>query len=49
VGRIDALDRVACRQRVEEQYSTEAMAERVEQWLDDVILAARAAQTFGYA
>jgi UDP-glucose:tetrahydrobiopterin glucosyltransferase len=49
VGKIGALDRVACRQRVEEQYSTEAMAERVEQWLDDVILAARAAQTFGYA
>ncbi len=44
VQQIGALDRIACRQRVEEQYSTEAMAERVEQWLADVGVAARAAQ-----
>ena len=37
IGRIDELDRVACRQRVEEQYSIPALAERVEQWLDSVV------------
>lgn len=37
VGNIDALDRIACRQSVEERYSTAAMAARVEHWLDDVI------------
>jgi UDP-glucose:tetrahydrobiopterin glucosyltransferase len=37
VGRIDELDRVECRQRVEEQYSIEALAGRVEEWLDAVI------------
>jgi len=37
IGRIDELDRVACRQRVEEQYSIAALAERVERWLDAVI------------
>jgi UDP-glucose:tetrahydrobiopterin glucosyltransferase len=30
IGRIDELDRVACRQRVEEEYSIPALAERVE-------------------
>ena len=37
VGRIDELDRVECRQRVEEEYSIEALAGRVEEWLDAVI------------
>src|SRR3954447_11494045 len=37
IGRIDELDRVACRQRVEEQYSIPALAERVERWLGSVI------------
>jgi len=37
IGRIDELDRVACRQRVEEQYSIPALAERVERWLESVI------------
>jgi UDP-glucose:tetrahydrobiopterin glucosyltransferase len=37
IGRIDELDRVACRQRVEEQYSIPALAERVEQWLESVV------------
>ena len=37
VGRIDELDRVECRQRVEEQYSIGALAGRVEEWLDAVI------------
>jgi UDP-glucose:tetrahydrobiopterin glucosyltransferase len=37
VGRIDELDRVECRQRVEEEYSIEALATRVDTWLDTVI------------
>ena len=37
VGRIDELDRVECRQRVEEEYSIEAFAARVETWFDAVI------------
>jgi UDP-glucose:tetrahydrobiopterin glucosyltransferase len=37
VGRIDELDRVECRQRVEEQFSIPALAARVEKWLDAVI------------
>ncbi len=40
IGRIGTLDRVACRQRVEELYSTDALAARVEAWLDDVVVAA---------
>ena len=37
VSRIDELDRVECRQRVEEQYSIPALAVRIEQWLEAVI------------
>jgi UDP-glucose:tetrahydrobiopterin glucosyltransferase len=37
VGRIEDLDRVQCRQRVEEEYSIAALALRVEQWLDAVV------------
>lgn len=37
VGRIDELDRVECRQRVEEEYSVPALAARIETWLDAVI------------
>lgn len=37
VGRLGEIDRVMCRQRVEEQYSTAALAERVDAWLDDLI------------
>jgi UDP-glucose:tetrahydrobiopterin glucosyltransferase len=37
VGRIDELDRVECRQRVEEQFSIPTLASRVESWLDAVI------------
>ncbi len=37
VGRISELDRVECRQRVEEEYSIAAFAARVETWLDAVI------------
>jgi UDP-glucose:tetrahydrobiopterin glucosyltransferase len=37
VDRINELDRVECRQRVEEEYSIPALAARVEKWLDAVI------------
>ena len=37
VRRIPELDRVECRQRVEEEYSIPALAARVEKWLDAVI------------
>ena len=37
VARIDELDRVECRQRVEEEYSIPALAARVERWLDAVV------------
>lgn len=37
VRRIDELDRVECRQRVEEEYSIAALAGRVDTWLDAVI------------
>jgi UDP-glucose:tetrahydrobiopterin glucosyltransferase len=37
VNLIDAIDRRACRRAVEQRFSTEAMAERVETWLDHVI------------
>jgi len=40
VGRIDTIDRIMCRQRVEEEYSTEALALRVDEWLRDVVTAA---------
>ncbi len=39
VERLDQLDRVACRQRVEEEFSTAALAARVEQWLQQVVRA----------
>jgi UDP-glucose:tetrahydrobiopterin glucosyltransferase len=37
VGRIGAIDRLACRRRVEQEYSTEAFAARIEDWLDSVL------------
>lgn len=42
VGRLDELDRRACRRRVEETFSTAALAARIDDWLDAVIDAARA-------
>lgn len=39
VARLDQIDRVVCRQRVEEQFSTQALAARVESWLVDVVSA----------
>lgn len=37
VARIGELDRIVCRQRVEESYSTAALAARVETWLEAVL------------
>lgn len=37
VGRLDEIDRIVCRQRVEEQYSTDALARRVDAWCDQLI------------
>lgn len=37
IGRVDTIDRLMCRQRVDERYSTAALAERIDAWLDDVI------------
>jgi UDP-glucose:tetrahydrobiopterin glucosyltransferase len=37
VDRLPEIDRVMCRQRVEEWYSTDALATRVDAWLDDLI------------
>lgn len=37
VERLDEIDRVMCRQRVEEHFSTTAFAERMERWFRDVL------------
>lgn len=37
VHRLDEIDRLMCRQRVDELYSTTALAERIDGWLDGVI------------
>ena len=37
VGRIGGVDRMICRRRVDELYSTDALAERVDAWLDDLV------------
>jgi UDP-glucose:tetrahydrobiopterin glucosyltransferase len=47
VGNWQQLDRIACRQRVEEQYSTEAFAARVERWLHVVAAAHPSHSTAG--
>ena len=41
VGRIDTIDRIMCRRRVEEQFSTDALVRRVDEWLHEVMAAAR--------
>jgi UDP-glucose:tetrahydrobiopterin glucosyltransferase len=41
VERIDSIERIMCRQRVEEEYSAEALAGRFERWLETVVAAAR--------
>ena len=42
VGQIDQIDRIVCRQRVEEQYSTHSLAARVNAWCDQLIDACHA-------
>jgi UDP-glucose:tetrahydrobiopterin glucosyltransferase len=37
VGRLGQIDRIVCRQRVEEQYSTDAFARRVDAWCDGLM------------
>jgi UDP-glucose:tetrahydrobiopterin glucosyltransferase len=44
VQRIEGIERIRCRQRVEEEYSTAALAGRVEQWLHEVVVAVRSSQ-----
>ncbi|HBB34231.1 MAG TPA: UDP-glucose--tetrahydrobiopterin glucosyltransferase [Cyanobacteria bacterium UBA8803] len=36
MGKVNEIDRYACRQRVEEEYSTTAMGDRMEQWFYDI-------------
>ncbi|MCU1359903.1 MAG: hypothetical protein JWN99_1192 [Ilumatobacteraceae bacterium] len=37
VGRLGEIDRIMCRQRVEERYSTGAVARRVDAWCDQLV------------
>jgi len=37
VRRVDEINRAMCRQQVQARYSTEALAERVDAWFDDLI------------
>jgi UDP-glucose:tetrahydrobiopterin glucosyltransferase len=39
VQSLDRIDRLMCRQRVDELYSTTALAERIDAWLDGVVSA----------
>ena len=40
VERIETIDRTMCRRRVEEQFSTDALVQRVDEWLHEVVAAA---------
>lgn len=44
VDRIGEIDRVMCRQHVEEHYSTDALAVRVDEWFHDVLASVRVEQ-----
>ena len=37
LGKLDTIDRHACRQRVESEYSNQAMGDRIEQWFWDIL------------
>lgn len=37
LGKLDQIDRYACRQRVEAEYSNQAMGDRIEQWFHDIL------------
>jgi UDP-glucose:tetrahydrobiopterin glucosyltransferase len=40
VEQIGTIDRIKCRQRVEKEFSTDALAQRVDEWLREVVAAA---------
>ena len=42
IAKIDSLDRQACRQQAESEYSLEALALRYEEWFDDILTHDRA-------
>jgi UDP-glucose:tetrahydrobiopterin glucosyltransferase len=42
IARIDSIQRIRCRQRVEEHFSAKAFAGRVETWLQEVVATSRA-------
>jgi len=37
IGNLDKIDRYTCRQRVEAEYSNQAMGDRIEQWFQDIL------------
>jgi UDP-glucose:tetrahydrobiopterin glucosyltransferase len=37
IHRIDEIDRLACRQRAEDEYSLEAMGDRIEHWFSEIL------------
>ncbi|MBD2449187.1 glycosyltransferase family 4 protein [Nostoc sp. FACHB-152] len=37
IHRLDKIDRLACRQRAEDEYSLEAMGDRLEKWFADIL------------
>jgi UDP-glucose:tetrahydrobiopterin glucosyltransferase len=37
IGQLDKIDRYACRQRVELEYSVQAMGDRIAQWFQDIL------------
>lgn len=37
IHRLDEIDRLACRQRAEDEYSLEAMGDRLENWFSDIL------------
>ena len=43
VERIGTIDRLECRRRVEEEFSTDALARRVDEWLHEVVAASQGA------
>jgi UDP-glucose:tetrahydrobiopterin glucosyltransferase len=43
IGKLDKIDRHVCRQRAEAEYSNQAMGDRVEQWLLDILSGRRSA------
>ena len=44
VERIGSIDRISCRQRVDENFSSEALAARVDAWFHDVLAVTPVAQ-----